>query len=756
MKFALVQRALPTTGANVDFTDSNISSDWKFAYLFGNSAQANDTSTANARYFSGMLDGTTSGSVAIAATDNQATSATSGNTTTNALQVVNGNAGTQTAGTYSSTLATGPRINFTSGLSAAYLANALLLSGSDIEATVKSAVFTGSAAPETLVVNHSLSGGAPHLIIAEAYLGSSRVCIGFYDVGNAKYASHSYTNVSGQVGAVSLGGYVSDDCILREITNSASAYAITVTSIGSTSVSLVATGATTTDTVKLTFVRIANASFRVGVFQTPTSTGDFALTPASPSFSGTPSLLWVLPTRMTTLNTHDSGDPAGVYGSGIAVNNNGTIQQMCTVLSSDDAAALSVEKSYITTSKTYVSADTTGAPDAEATTTFVLGGATLNFSNVAASAFYTPYLMVGLTVPPPAFTVSPTVTSQTATTLVQGYTPDASATFYTAAVPAGASTPSAAQIIAGTGGGILFAASEAVTGADTTTLTLSGTLFPKYKLCSLLSNAGGNSSIVTLDNQFLTAPTGKQFQVLTTPLASTSPLINASPAIATNDVWVIDTLTSLGYAITTEADGDLNVASGDESAQTVAHDVYDDSLAAYYGAGTIYLNYLPPIFFDVAVYAFPLNIAITPVDLRVLAEDPQGNALVVTAIGTLPTGLSIVSSSLTGTPTAKAITTGTYRWTGVSGDYTEGELTLITGTVTVPDVFGFSYDDANTALGSVFLNLTGGPGDTVTGQNPAAAAEVDPFTGVALTFLNDTSSLLGASALFRITIRIGF
>lgn len=753
MKFALVQQAIPSGTGTQDYTDANIASDWKGVFLFSSSAAANATTTAIGRVMTGATDGTTSRSTAIAASDGAATTQVSGGNSANAYQVINSNGGTNETAAYSSTLSTGVRLNWTA-IGTQRLINALLFAGSDVSFKVSTGTFTGSAAPETLAITHGL-GATPDVIIAVSYLGSGRYSQGFYDVVHSTYAHVAYTNITGQVGAVTLGGYAGDNAILRQVSSSASEYAITIANVGGTTFDAVATGATTTDVVYFIALKITNAAYKVGLFATPTSTGNAQVITG---LGGTPSLLLTMPTRLTASNTYDNTDASGECGWGCAVNNNGTTQQMTACISADDAAITSVEKSYTTNTKCLVVTDVAGAADVEATLqSWDTDAVTLNFSNVAASAFQIPYLLLGTAVVAPTFSVSPTVTSQTTTAYTLGYTPSAAATFYVAALVAGASTPTASQIKAGTGGGILFATSEAVTGADTTALTLTGTLFPKYKLVALLSNAGGDSSIVALDNEFLDPPAGKQFQVLTTPIASTSPLVNASPAPATNDVWVLDLVTTpASYVITPTADGDFTIANGsDESPQTIAHDLYDNSLTAYYGAGTIYVNYQAPIFSGSDVLAYPLSVAITPFDLTTLFVDPQGNALTVTAIDTPPAGLSVVASSLTGTPSAKAITIWTIRATGLSGDYTEGEITTITGTITVPNVAGLTATDASAALNAVYLNAIGNlSGDTVISQVPIATSEVSPFSDVLLAFANGFGQLFGHGFAFR--FRIGF
>lgn len=420
---------------------------------------------------------------------------------------------------------------------------------------------------------------------------------------------------------------------------------------------------------------------------------------------------------------------------------------------------------------------------------------------------------------PPSFSVSPTVTSQTDTAYTLSYTPSAASTFYVAAVPSGASTPSAAQIKAGTGGGILHATSEAVTGADTTTLTISGTPFPIYKLCALLNNAGGDSSIVTLDNEPLDNPTGFEYTTVamkeisgisaanpaavtctshgltsgdlvriwavtgtvassvnnlefvatvtnsntfTIPISTVglsytsggfvskgeSILENASPAAADGDIMINSTTSSPGgYTVNIAADGVPEVlASGDTSRQTFQARFYDVSAQGWSDASlvTIYINNQEPDLAadpsEVAVYAFPTNVAITPVDLSVFATDPELDPITVTAVDALPTGLSISSNNLQGTPTVGGIYNVTMRWTDIAGAFAEGDVTIIVGNVTVPNVEGEEQFVGEAELINAYLGVALEPDygsiltpGTITNQEPDGGSSVPPFTIVTLS-----------------------
>jgi hypothetical protein len=390
MKVALVQQAIPGATGTQSYTDANISSDLKAALVFSSSASANNTTAAIARFMAGMTDGTTHRSTAVAAADAVTTSQTSGGASTNVYRVINANGGTNETAAFSAILSNGLRLNWTA-ISTARLVNALMISGADVEASVVVGTFTSAAAPETLVINHGLSA-APDVIYAISWLG---LCYshGFYDRVNNSYAAASYTNLTGQVGTVSLGGYVSDNAIIRQVSATASDYAVTLGAFNATSFSATATGATTNDTIAYLCLRVTDGVYKVGIENTPTSTGNFTV---ASGIAGTPALLMMATTRMTTLNGIDSSDESGVLGLGVMCNNNGTIQQCVSCLSSDDAASTTIEKSYTSNTKCLVICDTAGNADVEATpVSFNNGSITLNASNVSATSYLMPYLAVG-------------------------------------------------------------------------------------------------------------------------------------------------------------------------------------------------------------------------------------------------------------------------------------------------------------------------------------------------------------------------
>lgn len=363
------------------------------------------------------------------------------------------------------------------------------------------------------------------------------------------------------------------------------------------------------------------------------------------------------------------------------------------------------------------------------------------------------YIVSSATAGVPQFDIAPSVQSQTASAYTLEATPNQSATWYTAVVPAGTAVPSKAQIKAGTGGGIIAAANKAVTGADT--LTVGGSLtFPLHDIHSLLSNVGGDGNIASLFAEYLDPPTGKQFMVFDVPLSATAveSLVNASPAIADGDVWVIDLVTDPGdYAVFVSDDGELDVnVMGDTGRQIIVHNVYDLSLQQYYGQGNIVINNQSPIVIsnpaEIQVFKLAKNTAMTPYDLRVHFSDPEDDTLTVTAVDSLAAyGLQITTSQLNGTTVnSDVIATGlTVRCTDQYGASVDADMTLVIGNVTVPDVVGLNSSVAVDTLTAGYLQglviasiPSTEPAGEVLIQSPPASSSVAPDTIVNLTISN--------------------
>ena len=175
-------------------------------------------------------------------------------------------------------------------------------------------------------------------------------------------------------------------------------------------------------------------------------------------------------------------------------------------------------------------------------------------------------------------------------------------------------------------------------------------------------------------DECLDAPSGKQ--VINCPNGLTSigvgsaiEALNAviSPDIAVGDIPTVDLVTTPeGCAVTMSVAGYLSVG---ESAPTIPCSgtrqyinatFYDLSVGAAHADDLDWWLNDPEILVpdpDSLSYYVPLNSPMTPVDLSTLCAHPLGDAITVTNVDALPTGLSVVANSLQGTATVRGKTT---------------------------------------------------------------------------------------------------
>lgn len=352
----------------------------------------------------------------------------------------------------------------------------------------------------------------------------------------------------------------------------------------------------------------------------------------------------------------------------------------------------------------------------------------------------------------PTFTVSPTVTSQTASAYTIGYTADANATnIYVGSYLKDATAPTASELKAGTGAH--GTATEATTGSsDSIVLTPSeSTKFPIYDVYAVLEGAGGFSSVVALVDEMLDPPSGKQFVTLVS-VSSTSPLTGASPTIVAGDVWVLDTTSTAGaYTITPDTAGDFVMdVGGDATRQSFAHDVYDVSAGGYYGAGTVYVNNQAPNLIGgegtglLNGQIFKKSTDQGTIALSALVEDTEGDSFTFAVqSGALPTSWSLASNGhITGTPTVYGDYTYVIRITDAVGDYLDVTDSAVIGDE-MPDVVDEVQATAITDIEAVANFTVTIPVSTaysatillghVISQDPSAGEYVADDTTVTLT-----------------------
>jgi len=240
--------------------------------------------------------------------------------------------------------------------------------------------------------------------------------------------------------------------------------------------------------------------------------------------------------------------------------------------------------------------------------------------------------------------------------------------------------------------------------------------------------------------------------VLTQPGGGWDPFSLAygqTPPVVTGDILITPATSSPGgYAVTPTADGIVSVAAnGDRSRQVLASvDIFDTSLNALYGAADIAINDQAPLTPEPGTtFFFPLNVALTPVDLTGYTPDPELDPVVVTAVSSPPTGLAVVNSAWTGTPTVRGITLGvTLRSTDLYNNAVDWAVDIVVGPVSVPRLIASgalpALDEASAvaALAAAYLLADvayivsqGTPGIVLL-QSLPAGTDVDPKTVIGL------------------------
>ena len=358
----------------------------------------------------------------------------------------------------------------------------------------------------------------------------------------------------------------------------------------------------------------------------------------------------------------------------------------------------------------------------------------------------------------PTFSVAPTVSAQDTNDYTLSYTPSTSATFYAVACKKDQTAPTIAQVKAGNCTGdvaAVAAANEAVTGADTTALGGSLT-YPIHDLYAVLSNGGGDSTLATLADEMLDAPTGYQYDLLAS-VSATSPCkalndIPISPTIAAADVTKWPTATSpSSYAFTAGTDCDTSYSDPSGTRQTATLDVYDTSAGDWMSGGptTVYFNNsapactLPNCEFDSGETLIN-GVAMTSVDTAAWFSDVDtGDTSVITYSGDIPANTSITDGVWTGTPScASGDTAGSFTTTATD-EAGDTETVAVTWNcydqVAVPDCDGIDLASCSSLADAVTLgiNVTMECSDDIASnyvisQGTAASTSVDPFSSFAV------------------------
>lgn len=228
---------------------------------------------------------------------------------------------------------------------------------------------------------------------------------------------------------------------------------------------------------------------------------------------------------------------------------------------------------------------------------------------------------------------------------------------------------------------------------------------------------------------------------------------SASTAPVTGDTWVADAASSPnGETVIVRPDGGLTLAANSSTLrQSVVGDLYSVSAQALLGVGTTYLDNLPPIPPSPATAsAAPIILSLNQpasVNIAALFTSPQGDTLTMTASG-LPTGLSMSTPNMVGTPTVRAITGASFTGTDNANESSSGIIPVIVGQIPVPSpLVGLDQVTISQLLAANFLGATFGSQNYPNALSPVAAgialavsppenALVDPNTVISVTLSN--------------------
>lgn len=187
-------------------------------------------------------------------------------------------------------------------------------------------------------------------------------------------------------------------------------------------------------------------------------------------------------------------------------------------------------------------------------------------------------------------------------------------------------------------------------------------------------------------------PAGKQyFDVGGLPwgVNEISWLANASPAVANGDIMIVDTVTTPdSYAITMSPTGVITYVGLNSTArQSAQFNVYDVSVAGFYGAVTDYVNNHPPALGETQNFGFTYYIGAgaSTIDLTAYYTDFENDTITYSVSPTSPnpaTGnFALAGSVITITPSTVQTTPITFRATDSIGDFNVGSDLPFTFTV---------------------------------------------------------------------------
>lgn len=208
-----------------------------------------------------------------------------------------------------------------------------------------------------------------------------------------------------------------------------------------------------------------------------------------------------------------------------------------------------------------------------------------------------------------------------------------------------------------------------------------------------------------------------------------SSFAGSSTPILSGDILVADVTDGQGAPVSFTAEGVAIFTTNSPARQSFVKDVYSVSLGNFIGSATEYENDSPPVPPGqtglLPYILFPLNQQ-SSIPVAPLFTDPQGDDLTngITADTSLPPGRSLVAGSLTGTPTANAVTAVTFRAANRSLESSTVTVNIVDGGIAVPSLTGTSSDSADNLLAANYLLSQSGSQDDPTPGGPAPLGHI--------------------------------
>jgi hypothetical protein len=350
------QAAQPTSAGSVDFTPDVsgevadlFADDVKGALVWCTNSTANGISSG-ALLAIGMGDGTNEAGLCAAGADAVTTSDWHSRiNNTKAIQVRDTAGSTTLAEADLSIITNGIRLDFITADAVARRLSALIFGGSGVECRQVTSAFTSGAGGETVSVNYGTSFAAnalPDFVIAvlngnaiNTNLAQGRHSIGLYARSANTYVAIGGSRTDGQTTEQSS-EIMLTDCIAFEIAsgnNSAQNYKVTLSNFDGAAhtFDMVSSAAASTDGIEFFLLYAPNMAVATGTVAMPTDTNEFTI---HSGLAKRPKCIIALPTRLASVGSGSTSDTAGFAGLTAAYLNNGSVEQLCCGISTDDAA----------------------------------------------------------------------------------------------------------------------------------------------------------------------------------------------------------------------------------------------------------------------------------------------------------------------------------------------------------------------------------------------------------------------------------